>query len=114
RKDSAGESVEPMLDSEDITMQHLTSIFGMWGVVPLLGLALLTHPQPARAHIVTVGLGVPAPVVVAPAPVVVVRRGHYRHYRRHYYRRYYQGTYYRSPHRHCRQHRHYSHGADSG
>jgi hypothetical protein len=107
--DSACESLESILYSEDITMKRLTHVLGMWGVVPLLGLALLTHPQPARAHGVTVGLGVPVPVVVAPAPVVVVRRGHYRHYRRHYYRRYYPGSYYRYPHRHWRHHRHYWH-----
>src|SRR6266446_3286392 len=84
-----------MLHNEDMTMKCLTHIIGMWGAVPLLGLALLASPQPAEAHGVTVGIGVPAPVVVAPAPVVVVRRGHYRHYRRHYYRRYSPGSYYR-------------------
>jgi hypothetical protein len=120
-KDSACESVESILYGEDITMKRLTHILGRWGVVPLLGLALLMPPQPAEARVeVNVGLGVPAPVVVAPAPVVV-RRGHYyhrphhhsyrgyypgRYYRphRHYYRRYYPGSYYRYPHRHWRHH----------
>ena len=51
-----------MLDSEDITMKCLTRIIGMWGVVTLLGLALLAQPQPAEARVdVNVGLGVPAP-----------------------------------------------------
>src|SRR4030095_6656539 len=88
--DSLRGRAELMLDSEDITMKCLTRIIGMWGVVTLLGLALLAQPQPAEARVdVNVGLGVPAPVVVTPAPVVM-HRGHYRsHPHRHYYRGYY-------------------------
>jgi hypothetical protein len=68
-------------------MKHLKRIVYMCGVIPLLGLALLTQPQPAHARVdVNVGLGVPAPVGVAPAPVVVVRRGHYRSHRGYYHR----------------------------
>jgi len=75
-----------MLYNEEMSMKRLTHSIGLWGVVPLLGLALLAQPQPAAARVdVNVGLGVPAPVVVAPAPVVVVRRGHYRPYRHRYY-----------------------------
>jgi hypothetical protein len=73
-KDSTCASVESILYSEDITMKRLTHILGRWGVLPLLGLALLVPPQPAEARVdVNVGLGVPAPVVVAPAPIVVHR-----------------------------------------
>ena len=92
-----------MLYREDIIMKRLTHLLGMYGMVPLLGLALLAPPQPADARVDA--------VVVAPAPVVVVRRGHHRHhYYRPYYRRYYPGRYYRSPHRYWR-HRHYYPGS---
>jgi hypothetical protein len=101
-----------MLHSEDMTMKRLTHSIGMCGVVPLLGLALLARPQSAEARVdVTVGLGVPAPGVVAPAPVAVVRRGHYRdHPHRHYYRGDDPGSSYRYPHRHWRYH-HYDPGS---
>src|SRR5439155_9004539 len=47
-KDSACESVESILYSEDITMKRLIHIISMWSAVPLLGLVLLAQPQPAR------------------------------------------------------------------
>lgn len=91
-------------------MKHLRTALWRCGIVACLGVAALTWPSSADAggvHI-SVGIGLPFPVVVAPAPVVtypapvvvyrpapvivspppvVVHGGYYGH--RYYPRRYY-------------------------
>ena len=93
-------------------MRHLRTVLGMFGLVACLSVAALAFARPAHAggvH-VSVGIGLPFPVVVAPAPViaypapvivhrppvvvapppVVVHGGYYGHYhqpwRQHHHR----------------------------
>ena len=55
-------------------MKRMSTLLRTFGVVTLLGIATLALPLPAHAggvH-VSIGFGLPFPVVVAPQPVVVV------------------------------------------
>ena len=56
-------------------MRHITTLLRMGTVVALAGLTLLALPPPTHARArMAVGIGVPAPVVIAPPPPVVVVR----------------------------------------
>ena len=56
-------------------MERIRTLPWIFGLVMLLGIASLALPLTAHAGglYVSVGLGLPVPVVVAPAPVVVTR-----------------------------------------
>jgi hypothetical protein len=60
---------------EDKTMEHIRTFPQVFSLVMFLGIASLVLPLTAHAgrlH-VSVGLGLPVPVVVAPTPVVITR-----------------------------------------
>jgi len=94
-------------------MTHIKTVLRRFAMVAMAGLALLALPHSTEAHTrVVVGLGVPAPVVVAPPPpVVVVRRptfvaGRYDGYRhRHWRRGYWRHGYWGPRHHYYRWHR---------
>ena len=56
-------------------MEHIRTLPWMFGLAMFLGIASLALPLPAHAGglRVSIGPGLPVPVVVAPAPVVVTR-----------------------------------------
>ena len=51
-------------------MQHTKTLFRLWAVIAVVGIATFAAPLSAHAG-VRVSIGVGLPVVVAPAPVVV-------------------------------------------